>query len=75
MQPWRDVDGNAWWRCWRTSECVLAYVPVKIPSPRDLRLSVLVLDGDQLVVTSVRVNPEPVLELALREARRHSPRP
>jgi hypothetical protein len=56
-------------------ECVLAYVPARIPSPRDLRLSVLVLDGDQLVVTSARVNPEPVFELALREARRHTPRP
>jgi hypothetical protein len=52
-------------------ECVLAYVPARIPSPRDLRLSVLVLDGDQLVVTSARVNPEPVIELALREAGRH----
>jgi len=56
-------------------QCVLAYVPARIPSPRDLRLSVLVLDGDQLVVTSARVNPEPVVELALREARRHAPRP
>ena len=56
-------------------QCVLAYVPVRIPSPRDLRLSVLVLDREQLVVTSARVNPEPVFELALREARRHIPHP
>jgi hypothetical protein len=54
-------------------QCVLAYLPARIPSPRDLRLSVLVLDGEQLVVTYARVNPEPVFELALREAARHTP--
>ena len=50
------------------NNCVLAYLPAKIPSPRDLRLSVLVLEGEQLVVTSVRANPEPVIEFLLREA-------
>jgi hypothetical protein len=59
----------------QNQQCVLAYVPIRIPSPRDLRLSVLVLEGEQLVVTSARVNPQPVFELALREANRHAPRP
>jgi hypothetical protein len=55
-------------------ECVLAYVPARIPSPRDFRLSVLVLEGEQLVVTSVRANPEPVIELLMREASKGHPR-
>jgi hypothetical protein len=48
--------------------CVLAYAPARISSPRDLRICMLVLDGEQLVVTSVRVNPEPAIEFLLREA-------
>ncbi|MCL4179795.1 MAG: hypothetical protein KJ072_18875 [Verrucomicrobia bacterium] len=61
------LDGN---------NCVLAYVPTNLRSPHDLRLSLVVLDGRQLVVASVRADPEPVMELLLREARQagRSPR-
>ncbi len=50
-------------------DCVLAYVPANLRSPHDLRLSLVVLDGRQLVVASVRADPEPVMELLLSEAR------
>jgi hypothetical protein len=48
-------------------ECVVAYVPSSIPSTRDLRICLMVLEGDQMVVTSLRADPEPVMELLLRE--------
>ncbi len=48
-------------------ECVLAYVPARISSPRNLRVCVLVMDGEQWVAASVRANPEPVIEWALHE--------
>jgi hypothetical protein len=48
-------------------ECVIAYVPSSIPSTRDLRICLMILEGDQLVVTSLRADPEPVMELLLRE--------
>jgi hypothetical protein len=51
-------------------ECVVAYVPSSIPSTRDLRICLMVLEGDQLVVTSLRADPEPVMELLLREINR-----
>jgi hypothetical protein len=56
------------------NETVLVYGPAKMPSTRDLRLSVLVLDGEQLVLASVRGNPEPIAKLLLNEAARHCPR-
>jgi len=56
-------------------DCVLAYVPANLRSPHDLRLSLLVLDGRQLVVASVRADPEPAMELLLREARQASRSP
>jgi hypothetical protein len=55
------------------NETVLVYAPARIPSTRNLRLSVLVLDGEQLVLASVRGNPEPIAKLVLNEAARHCP--
>jgi hypothetical protein len=48
-------------------DCVLAYAPARFHSARDLRLSVLVLDAEQLVVASIRANPEPAIEFLLHE--------
>jgi len=54
-------------------ELVGVYVPTALPQGR-LRVSVLVLDGRHLVVVSARGNVEPLLELAMREARSHCAR-
>jgi hypothetical protein len=54
---------------------VLVYAPAKISTTRNLRLSLLVLDGEQLVLASVRGNPEPIFELLLDEVARHCPGP
>jgi hypothetical protein len=47
---------------------VAVFAPQSIPSPGDLRLAVLVYDGAQLVVASVRGDPEALVELALNQA-------
>jgi hypothetical protein len=49
------------------TEVVGVYVPAVLPRGR-LRVCVLVLDGKQLVVASVRGNVEPLLALAMRQA-------
>lgn len=72
-----EVDARMTRRGWERAlavldghECVMAYVPAKIRSTENLKVCVLVLEGEQMVVTSVRANPKPLMELLLREANR-----
>lgn len=45
-------------------QCVRIFTPRNLHNPHDLRACVLVLDREQLVVVSARVDPEPLIELA-----------
>jgi len=48
-------------------ELVAVYLPSDLRSGRDVRLCVMVLDGEELVVVAARGNLEPLLELAQSE--------
>ncbi len=54
------------------SELVAAYLPRDLKSGRDLRLCVMVLDGEEMVVVGARGNLEPLLKLAETELARVS---
>lgn len=54
-------------------ELVAVYASGKPASANDLRICVLVIDGEEMVIASVRADPEPLIELALREAGKHRP--
>jgi hypothetical protein len=56
------------------AEVVGVYVPTALPRGHTLRVCVLVLDARQLVVVSALANVEPLMELAMRQARLHSAR-
>ncbi len=45
-------------------ELMAIYVPRRVSSPRDMRICLVALNGQELVVASVRSNLEPLLELA-----------
>jgi hypothetical protein len=51
---------------------VAVYVSREPESSRRLKLCVMVLEGPQMVIVAARGNPEPLLELALNQARREA---
>lgn len=64
----RDLEQQGWEPAVRVHEgreTVAVFVP-RDDRPTDLRAAVMVLDGDQMVLVSARIRPEPLLELALR---------
>jgi hypothetical protein len=54
-----------------TRELVAVYVPKKMNSAKEVRVCVLVLNGQDLVVVSARSNLEPLLQLAWKHASRN----
>lgn len=50
-------------------DVVAVFVPQTIPSHRDVSLAVLVHSGSQLVIASVRSNPEAIVDLVLKQSR------
>jgi len=52
-------------------ELVAVYLPSDLRSGRDVRLCVMVLDGEELVVVAARGNLEPLLKLAQSELDRN----
>jgi hypothetical protein len=52
-----------------TSHLVAIYVPQTLPSTKRLNFCVVVVDGPQMVIASARGNPEPLLAMALEQAR------
>ena len=62
-------------RGWERAVCVLdrnetvaVYLPAEISSVNRLRVCVLVIDEREMVIAAARGNPEPLIELALKEA-------
>ena len=63
----RDMSARGWERVVGVlsgRELVAVYMPGNLGSGRDVRLSVMVLDGEELVVVGARANLEPLLKLA-----------
>jgi len=63
----RSMSARGWERVVgvvNPSELVAVYMPSDLDSGRDVRLCVMVLDGEELVVVAARGNLEPLLELA-----------
>jgi len=63
----RSMSARGWERVVgvvNPSELVAVYLPSDLRSGRDVRLCVMVLDGEELVVVAARANLEPLLELA-----------
>jgi hypothetical protein len=62
-----DMSARGWERVVgvvNARELVAVYLPSDLHSGRDVRLCVMVLDGEDLVVVAARGNLEPLLELA-----------
>lgn len=55
-------------------ELVAVYIPRSMKSHRDLDVSVLVLNQEQLVCVSARGDMEPLLQVALEKAKEQMPR-
>lgn len=54
-------------------ESVSVYTPKEYEAGSQLRLSVVVVDGSEMVIVSARGNPEPLINLALEKARESIP--
>lgn len=54
-------------------ELVAVYVPADLTSTRNVRVCAVVFDGRELVVASVRGNPEPLMHLALAQIEQAQP--
>lgn len=50
------------------NELVAIYTPKETDSSRELEVSVVVLNENEMVIVSARANPEPLFKLAMREA-------
>lgn len=75
----RDADAAMTSRGWdrvvgvcNGEELVAVYVPKRLPSPRDVRFYVAVVDPEIFVVAAGRSNLEPLMEIAERRADWHA---